>query len=89
MIDQFKRNGPSEGQVLNARAALMRDFETNSRQNAYLLNRIAYKYEHGEDVTNIFNMRPFYDQLTVRVLRDAARAYLNTERYVEVTLLPE
>ena len=89
VIDQFKRNGPSEGQVLNVRAALMRDFETNSRQNAYLLNRIAYKYEHDEDVTDIFNMRPFYDQLTVRVLRDAARAYLNTERYVEVTLLPE
>ena len=89
VIDQFKRNGPSEGQVLNARAALMRDFETNSRQNAYLLNRIAYKYEHDEDVTDIFNLRPFYDQLTARVLRDAARAYLNTERYVEVTLLPE
>ena len=89
VIEQFKRNGPSEGQVLNARAALMRDFETNSRQNAYLLNRIAYKYEHDEDVTDIFNMQPFYDQLTARVLRDAARAYLNTERYVKVTLLPE
>ncbi len=89
VIDQFKRNGPSEGQVLTARAALMRDFETNSRQNAYLLNRLAYKYEHDEDVTDIFNMRPFYDQLTAPVLRDAARAYLNTERYVEVTLLPE
>ena len=88
-IDQFKRNGPSEGQVLDVRVALMRDFETNSRQNAYLLNRIAYKYEHDEDVTDIFNMRPFYDQLTAPVLRDAARAYLNTERYVEVTLLPE
>ena len=89
VIDQFKRNGPSEGQVLNARAALMRDFETNSRQNAYLLNQIAYKYEYDEDVTDIFNMRPFYDQLTAPVLRDAARAYLNTERYVEVTLLPQ
>ena len=89
VIDQFKRNGPSAGQVRDARAALMRDFETNSRQNTYLLNRIAYKYEHDEDVTDIFNMRPFYDQLTAPMLRDAARAYLNTERYVEVTLLPE
>ena len=89
VIDQFKRNGPGGGQVLNARAALMRDFETNSRQNAYLLNRIVFKYEYGEDVTDVFNMRPFYDQLSVRVLRDAARAYLNTDRYVKVTLLPE
>jgi hypothetical protein len=34
-------------------------------------------------------MRPFYDQLTTPILQDAARAYLNTNRYVEVTLLPE
>ena len=89
VIDQFKRNGPTEGQVLDARAALMRDFESNSQQNAYLLNGIAFKYEHDEDVTDVFNMRPYYDQLTAEVLRDAARRYLNTDRYVEVTLLPE
>ena len=34
-------------------------------------------------------MRPFYDQVTVAALRDAAREYLNTERYVAVTLVPE
>ena len=89
VIDRFKRNGPSEGQVVDVRAALMRDFETNSQRNAYLLNRIIFKYEYDEDVTDIFNMRPFYDQLTAPVLRDAARAYLNTDRYVKVTLLPE
>ena len=89
VIEQFKTNGPSAGQVRDARAALMRDFETNSQQNAYLLNGIVFKYAYDEDVTDIFNMRPFYDQLTAPVLRDAARAYLNTDRYVEVTLLPE
>ena len=89
VIDRFKMNGPSRGQVLDARVTLMRDFETNSQRNAYLLNRILFKYEYGEDVTEILNMRPFYNQLTAAVLRDAARAYLNTDRYVEVTLLPE
>ena len=89
VIEQFKTNGPSAGQVRDARAALMRDFETNSQQNAYLLNGIVFKYAYDEDVTDIFNMQPFYDQLTAPVLRDAARAYLNTDRYVEVTLLPE
>ena len=67
----------------------MRDFETNSQRNDYLLNRILFKYEYGEDVKDVFNMRPFYDQLTAPMLRDAARAYLNTNRYVKVTLLPE
>ena len=38
VIDQFKRNGPSAGQILDARTALIRDFEINSQRNAYLLN---------------------------------------------------
>jgi zinc protease len=89
VIDQFKRNGPSAGQVADARVALMRDFETNSQQNVYLLNQLLYKYEYGEDITDIVNMGPFYDRLTASMLRDAAREYLNTDRYVQVTLLPE
>jgi zinc protease len=89
VIDEYKSIGPGVGQVIDTRAALMRDFETNSERNDYLLNRMIFKYENGEDVAEVFNLRPFYDQLTVPVLRDAARAYLDTSRYVEVTLLPE
>jgi zinc protease len=89
LIEQFKRTGPSDGQVADTRAALSRDFETNSQRNDYLLNRLLFKYEYNEDVNDVFNMRPFYDQLTAPVLRDAARAYLDTNRYVKVTLLPE
>jgi len=37
----------------------------------------------------VFSMAQFYDQLTPEALRDAARTYLDTNRYVEVTLLPE
>jgi zinc protease len=89
VIENYKMSGPSQGQVADARAALIRDLETNLSNNAYLLNRILFKYEFGEDVREVFNMRPFYDQLTVTALRDAAREYLNTNRYVEVTLVPE
>lgn len=89
VIDRFKSTGPSQGQVVDARVALLRDFETNSQRNDYLLNRLLFKYEYDEDVKDVFSMRQFYDHLTGPVLRDAARAYLNTNRYVEVTLLPE
>ena len=47
------------------------------------------KVEYGEDIADVFNPRPFYDQLTTAALRDAAREYLNTRRYVQVTLRPE
>jgi hypothetical protein len=34
-------------------------------------------------------MRPFYEQVTPAALRDAAQQYLNTGRYVAVTLVPD
>jgi zinc protease len=89
VIDEYKRNGPGQGQVADTRSTLTRDLETNSASNLYLLNRILFKYEFDEDVKEVFNMRPFYDQVTVAALRDAAREYLDTGRYVAVTLVPE
>ena len=42
----------------------------------------------GENVADVFNMQPFYEQVTTAAIRDAARMYLNTNRYVKVTLMP-
>ena len=89
VIDDYKRIGPGQAQVADARSALVRDLETNAASNVYLLNRLLFKYEYGEDVKDVFNMRPFYDQVTVSALRSAAQEYLNTSRYVAVTLVPE
>ena len=89
VIDQFKALGPSGSQATDARLGLVRDFETNSERNDYLLNRILFKYEYSEDVKDVFDMQPYYEQVTVASIREAARAYLNTNRYVKVTLLPQ
>jgi zinc protease len=88
-IEQFRRTGPSRGQVADVRAALARDLETNSRDNAYLLNQLTYKYESGEDVSEVFNVASFHEQITPAAIRDAAQMYLDPTRYVKVTLLPE
>src|SRR5258705_12139836 len=64
VIDQFKQFGPSAEQGADARAGLARDFETNSERNDYLVNRILFKYEYGEDVKDVFAMRAYYDPAT-------------------------
>ena len=72
-----------------SRPRACRDLETNLQENGYLLNRITSKYEHAEDVADVFDPRALYDQLTATAIRDAARLYLNPKRYVQVTLRPE
>jgi zinc protease len=88
-VDDFKRRGPTGGQVADQRLALARDLETNSNSNSYLLNQLTYKYEYGEDPAEFFTLQQYYDRITPAAIRDAAQMYLDLSRYVKVTLLPE
>ena len=88
-VEQFRRTGPSPGQVADQRLALLRDLETNSRSNSYLLNQLTDKYQYGEDPAEAFRLPQFYDQITPAAIRDAAQQYFDLSRYVKVTLLPE
>ena len=89
VVERFRRTGPGDGQLASARRALVRDDEVNSRNNRYLLGQIAFGYQYGEDVADVFNMRRVYDQVTAPAVLEAARAYLDLSRYVKVTLRPE
>ena len=88
VIDDFRENGASMGRVAEAKLSAKRDLEVDLQQNRYLLNEIVQKYEKGEDVSEVFSP-PGIDELTPALIRDAARQYLNKDRYVEVTLSPE
>ena len=89
VIRDFTEDGPSSGQLAGARTAFDRELETGFQENADLLNEMTTKVEYGEDVADVFNPRPLYDQMTTTSLRNAAREYLNLNRYVQVTLRPE
>ena len=65
-----------------------RDLEVGF-ENRDLLDELTTAVENGEDMTDVFNRRPLWDRLTAVSLRDAAREYLNPQRYVQVTLRPE
>ena len=89
VIRDFAQRGPSSEYLAGARGLLDRDLETGFQTNAALLNELTTKVEYGEDIAEVFNLRSFYDQLTTTAVREAAREYLNTQRYVQVTLRPE
>ena len=89
VIDDFKTSGPGAGQVADAQAALRRDLETDSRQNGHLMNQLAFAYQYDEPVPDPSTLSGLYAQLSVPLLRDAARTYLDTTRYVKVVLFPE
>jgi zinc protease len=88
-IEKFKAEGPTEKQLNDEKEALIREFETNSKQNAYLLNQISLRFYHGEDPAGVWLVPDFYRKLDAAAVKEAAKTYLNTDSFVKVTLFPE
>ena len=88
-IERLRSSGPNEKQMNDLREQMLREYETNIRQNGYLLAQIAYKYLYQEDLKSLFDLPDRYRQLTAATVQDAARRYLTPDNYVQVTLLPE
>jgi zinc protease len=90
-IEALKASGPTEKQVSDAKEGFIRDHETSIKTNGYLLGQIAVKYQLGEadELGVLFDLPAWYQKLTASAIRDAARTYLNANRYVKVTLFPE
>jgi zinc protease len=87
-IEAFKKDGPSERDVNDTREALLREFESGTMQNGYLLTQITGRYQSGESVEQFFAIADTYRSLTGSDIHEAARTYLNAGSYVLVTLMP-
>ena len=88
---EFVKNTPLEsGHVGLIREALQREFEANSQDNAYFLRQISGRYEDGDaaNVAAVVNLPDRIAALTGSAIRQAAQTYLDTSRYVKVTLMP-
>lgn len=88
-IEAFKTNGPTEQQLTDQRETLLREFETSSKQNNYLLGQLSARYEMGDDPAGVWLVPDYYKKIDKAMIMEAAKTYLNTNRYVEVMLFPE
>ena len=88
-IKRLKKKGPTEKEVDEVRLAESRDYETNSRLNGWWLSQLTERYRIGEDPAGLTRFPETLKLLTMKAVKEAARTYFNTNRYVQVTLYPE
>jgi zinc protease len=88
-IKKLKKKGPSAREVEDVRTAESRDYETSSKQNGWWISQLAERYRIGEDPAGAVRFPESLARLTRKAVQEAARTYLNTDRYVQVTLYPE
>ena len=88
-IEAFKTSGPTDQQLTDQKETMRREFETSIKQNSYLVNQIASRYDVGEDVAGLWMVPDQYQKIDKALIQQAARTYLNSNRYVVVKLFPE
>jgi zinc protease len=88
-IAAMQAEPPTPKQLGDVREILLRNLETASKTNSFLLTNISSRYQYGEDLSTLFNLADYYNKLTPEIIQDAARRYLNTNNYVLVELFPE
>jgi zinc protease len=82
--------GPVEAsEVTAAREAMLREYQTGMTQNGFWLAQLAVRYQQGQPLDDLLTYPASLDALTPAVIQGAAKTYLDTGRYVQVTLLPE
>jgi hypothetical protein len=79
----------SESYLRGVREAMVREFETDSRENRWAAARITDAYENGDDVRSALKEPALNRTLTPAMIQEAARMFLDTRNYVRVTLVPE
>ncbi|HYH82535.1 MAG TPA: insulinase family protein [Longimicrobium sp.] len=87
-IDSVKANGVTADELRKAREAQRRAREVQMRENNWWLSALMSYDQYGWD-PRLIPSPPLSQTLTSADLRDAARRYLDTSRYVQVTLHPE
>jgi zinc protease len=87
----IKGTSLSPGQVSVIKDSLLRDYERNSQDNGYFLGQVSRTYENGDGATigDVLKEPDRIASLTSEAIQQAAQVYLNTARYVKVTLMPE
>jgi zinc protease len=87
-IERIRTDGPRAQDIQRVRETQRRERETNLRQNGYWLAQLAAYDRGGHDFAEILGYEARIEALTADMVRDAARAWLNFDRYVRVSLFP-
>ena len=84
-VETLKAKGPTEKEISDTREKMLRDLETNSKQNGYWVTQLLLRYQTGESLDTLFAMPEQYKKLTPQMIHEAAQRYLNPANRVTVT----
>jgi zinc protease len=88
-IESLKRDGPREADLTKVREMQFRSREVQLRENHFWISQIMSYDRNDWDFRNIPTHERSGERLSRERIQQAARRYLDTGRFVQVSLVPE
>jgi zinc protease len=88
-LEALKVDGPSATDLAKIREMQFRAREIDLRQNYFWITQLMIYTQFGWDPGQIPGLASRMASVTPEMIRDAARRYIDTSNYVQVSLLPE
>jgi zinc protease len=88
-LRSIQENGIDESYVEKVRESQRRKREVNVRENSFWLGVLQAYYNRGEDPRLVLEYEPLVESVTAERVQQAARRYIDLERYVQAVLYPE
>ncbi len=88
-VDSMRNSGPTEEEIEKVRELQRRAWETALKENGFWLRQLVARDQHGEEYGLILEHEERFDALSADIVRAAARRYLDSQNYVQITLVPE
>ena len=89
VIDSLSTHGASADNLAKVQETRRRARETDLEENGFWLAAISAYDRDGQPLKDILELDPLLEGLTTEGIGEAARRWIDPERYVQVSLLPE
>ncbi|MFP4114560.1 MAG: M16 family metallopeptidase [Spirochaetota bacterium] len=89
VIESIRESEPEQSYVERIQETQRAQFREQLTSNQFWLSRLSYAIQHDRPVSTIRDYLGLVDGLSASDVTDSARRYLDRNRYVRVTLLPE
>jgi zinc protease len=88
-MNKIKMNGPTEEDLNKVKETLIRERETQVKENNFWLSYLQNHYLYGNKILTLEEYKALVNSFTNKKIKAVANKYLNTSSYVEVALTPK
>ncbi len=88
-MKKIKKKGPTETDLNKVKETMIRERETQVKENSFWLAYLQNHYLYGNRILSLEKYKDIVNSFTIKDIKDVAKKYLDTKNYVRVALTPK